>query len=491
MFAEYASYDATGLAELVATGQVTAAELLEAALARAEATRESLNAICTPMHGVARERTKEPLSGPFAGVPFLIKDIAQDYAGVATMAGSRAFAARVPEVHAEIVARFLRAGLVIFGKTSTPELALKAVTEPELHGPTRNPWSPDRTPGGSSGGAASAVAAGVVPMAGASDGGGSIRIPASFCGLFGLRPSRGRVPCGPAHGEFWEGASSEHVLTRSVRDSARMLDAISGPDVGAPFDIAPPERPFAAEVGRPTGKLRIGYCTRSPLGTHVDRECVVAVENAVTLLRELGHEVVAAEPEVDGEALAASFMTMYFGQVAASVAHARQLTGAHEDAFELDTRALALLGRSLPAGEYVTAHRRWNDYARALGRFFGQYDFYLTPTVAMPPARIGELALPSAQRAALKVVLAAGLGKALLATGIVGQLARENLMRTPFTQLSNLTGTPSMSVPLHMSPEGLPVGVHFSARFGQEGALIRLAAALEQAAPWQARRPRS
>ena len=488
MFKEYPQHDATSLADLVARREISATELLEAALARAEAVRSRINAICIPMTELARERAANRLSGPFAGVPFLIKDIGQHYAGVPTTAGSRALRAWTPTEHAEVVNRFLAAGLVIFGKTATPELALKAQTETVLFGATRNPWNPDRTPGGSSGGAAAAVAAGIVPMAGASDGGGSIRIPASYCGLFGLRPGRGRVPSGPQEGECWEGASSEHVLTRSVRDCARMLDALHGADTGAPFVIAPPERPYSEETGRDPGRLRIGFSTVSPLGTPVHADCIRAVEDTARLLERLGHRVEPATPEIDGIALARCYLSMYFGQTAASVAEARALTGARESEFELDTRALAMLGRSLSAGEYVARHKQWNQFARALGRFHRQYDLHLTPTVAAPPARIGELDLPLTQRAALRAILRLGLGKTLLKSGVVDQLAQQNLRRVPFTQLSNLTGTPSMSVPLQMSAEGLPVGVQFIAASGGEGLLIRLAAQLEQAQPWSGRR---
>ena len=494
MFKEYGDYDATGLAGLVARGEVKPAELLEAAIARAEAVNPKLNAINIPMLEIGRARAGETLSGPFAGVPFLIKDIAQDYAGVPTTSGSRALRNWTPSAHAEIVNRFLGAGLVIFGKTATPEFALKALTETALWGATRNPWDPTRSPGGSSGGAAAAVAAGIVPMAGASDGGGSIRIPASYCGLFGLRPSRGRVPPGPLHGEFWDGASSEHVLTRSVRDSARMLDAIAGADIGAPFVIARPHRSFAEEIGHEPERLRIGFCTRSPLGTEVDPACVEAVRNTAQLLQQLGHHVEEAEPEVDGQALARCFINMYFGQVAANIDEAKRATGASDADFELDTRALGMFGKALSAGEYVSSRKHWNDFARALGRFHQSYDLYLIPSTAMPPSRIGELAMPAAQQAALKMILRLGAGKLLLNSGIVRQLVEDSLKRVPFTQLSNLTGTPSMSVPLHYAaaeaggPE-LPVGVQFVARFGEEATLLRLAAQLEQARPWKDRKP--
>lgn len=487
-FDDYRRHDALGLAELVALGEVSARELLDCALARAAAVNPALNAIVIPLHEIAQQAARQSLAGPFAGVPFLIKDIAQDYAGVPTTAGSRALRNAIPAVHSEYVQRTLRAGLVIFGKTNTPELALKGTTEPELWGPTRNPWHTAHTPGGSSGGAAAAVAAGIVPMAGASDGGGSIRIPASCCGLFGLRPSRGRVPAGPLNAEFWHGASSEHVLTRSVRDSAAMLDALQGPDAGAPFQIAPPARPYRDEVGAPTGRLRIGFSTASPIGRPVHADCVRAVEDAAQLLQSLGHEVEDATPEVDGAALARCFITMYMGQTAASIRRA-VAAGAKESDFEPDTRALGLLGEALSAGEYTLSLQRWNDFARALGRYFQRYDLYLTPTMAAPPARIGEQDTPLWQRLALAPVLGMGLGNVLRKSGQVEQLAIESLSRVPFTQLSNLTGTPSMSVPLYWNEAGLPIGVQFVAPFGDEATLLRLAAHLESARPWFGRTP--
>lgn len=484
MFKEYRDYDASGLAELVARGDVSAAELLAAAQARAAEVNPKVNAVVIGMDAIAAERVKTPLQGAFAGVPFLIKDIVQDYAGVPSTSGSRALRDWKPDSHAAVVQRFLDAGLVIFGKTNTPELALKGITEPQRYGATRNPWNLDHTPGGSSGGAAAAVAAGIVPMAGANDGGGSIRIPAAYCGLFGLRPSRGRVPLGPRIGEVWEGASSDHVITRSVRDSAAMLDALQGPDAGAPFHIAPPARPYLQELDSEPGPLRIAYTERSPIGTPVHAECVEAVRDAARLLESLGHHVEQAEPQIDGQALAECYMTMYFGQVAATVAQIRALTGASETEFEDDTRIFALLGRSVSAGDYVQAHSRWNEFARALGRFHAQYDLYLTPTLASPPPRIGELVLPPLEKLAIKPILGLGLGKLLLASGMVPKVAIQNLQHVPFTQLSNLTGTPSMTVPLYWSAENLPLGAHFIAPFGREDLLLKLAAQLERARPW-------
>ena len=487
--AEYQQLDGLALAELVRKKEVTAAELLDVALARSAQVNPKINAIVTPMHEIARERVNQVLTGPFAGVPFLLKDIQEDYAGVTTSAGSRAFKDYRPAQHAHFVRRLLDAGVVVFGKTNTPELALKGTTEPELFGATRNPWNLDHSTGGSSGGSAAAVAAGIVPIAGASDGGGSIRIPAACCGLFGFRPSRGRVGSGPAFGEVWEGASSEHVITRSVRDSAAILDILQGANSGDPFRIAPPERSYLEETRREPRKLRIAFSTRSPIGMGVDPECISAVEDTARLLEDMGHTVVEDAPRIDGAAVAECFLLMYFGHVAATVALARKLTGARESDFEMDTRALALMGRSLPAGEYVSAHARWNAFAREFGRFHEQYDLYLTPTLAQPAARIGSQKTPLTERIGLWPLLAMDWGKPLLRSGLVQKSALTSLARVPFTQLSNITGTPSMSVPLHWTRADLPVGVHFIARFGDEATLFQLAAQLEQARPWKDKRP--
>jgi len=480
-------YDATALAELVARGAVTPAELLEAAIARADATQPTLNHTPIRFDDVARARAQEALSGPFAGVPFLLKDIGQEFAGQPHTAAAAPNRDRIAPEHSFYTRRCLVAGLVIFGRTATPELGLRAQSESRLWGPSRNPWDTSRTPGGSSGGSAAAVASGVVPMAGANDGGGSIRIPAAFCGLFGLKPSTNRVSWGPAQGLAWEGASANGVLSRSVRDTARMLDVLSGPEPGEFFNPAPPARPYADEVGAPVERLRIGFSTASPLGAAVDAGHVKAVQDAARLLESLGHTVDEAAPALDGKAVAHAYLTMYLGQVAADVA----ATGARDSEFELETGLLASLGRALSAAEYVTAHRSWNDFARALGAFHTTYDLWLLPTVAGPPPRIGELALPKIQQRILPVLRTLRAGRLLLKAGVLDQIAHDSLARTPFTQISNMTFTPSMSVPLSMSADtpALPVGVQFVAKYGAEDLLIRLAAQLEQAAPWVLRRP--
>jgi amidase len=488
MFKQYGDYDATGLAALVAKGEVTPGELLEAAWARIEAGEPSINAISQTMRARAERQIADGLSGPFAGVPFLLKDLDMDYAGEKMTMGCMAAKDYVAPHNAELVNRYLAAGMVVTASTTTPELGLKATTETALHGATRNPWQADRTPGGSSGGAGAAVAAGYVPMAAASDGGGSIRIPAAYNGLFGMKPSRGRVPSGPDAGELWDGAVCANVVSLSVRDSAAMLDALQGPAVGDPFVIPAPERPYAQEVGAKVEMLRIGFSTASPIGGRVDPEHVTAVRNAATLLESLGHKVEEASPAVNGRALSAAYMTMYFGHVAAAVNRVRRLTGAGEARFDMDTRALALLGRALSAETFVTARHGWNEFARAVGKFHETYDVYMAPTTAMGPARIGELATPKSQRNMARLMIALNAGKLLLKSGIVDKLAFENLERTPFTQLANLTFCPAMSMPLHWGADGLPVGVQFSAKFGAEGLLFRLAGQLEAAAPWAGRR---
>ncbi len=480
--------DATGQAALVARGEVSAAELLDAAIAAADGA-DLGNPIPLRFDDVARERAAARLEGPFAGVPFLLKDLAQAFAGQPDTHGATPHRHRVAHAHSAYTRRCLEAGLVIFGRTATPELGLLAVTQSRLWGPSRNPWDRARTPGGSSGGSGAAVAAGIVPMAGASDGGGSIRIPASYCGLFGLKPSSGVISFGPQDGLHWEGASSNGVLTRSVRDTAAMLDALAGPEPGDPFPQPRPATPYAAEVGVPPGRLRIGYSTASPLGGAVHPSCVKAVEDAAKLLESLGHIVEPASPRIDGRALAACYTTLYLGQVAAEVA----ASGAKDSAFELETGVLAMLGRALPAGRYVTARLAWNGFARALAAFHREHDLYLLPTVATPAPRIDEVGLPAAQRRALAVLSTIRAGRLMLKTDVLDKLATSSLAPVPFTQLSNLTFTPSMSVPLAMSaPEAgqpaLPVGVQFVARFGEEATLLRLAAQLETAAPWADRR---
>jgi amidase len=484
---EYLRHDASALAARVAQGEVSAAELLDLALARAEALNPKTNAICAWLAEPARQQLAGTLQGPLAGVPFLIKDAVQHYAGWPTACGSRALAQQPATQHSFIVRRLLGAGAVIFGKTNTPELALKAVTDPRHFGRSSNPWNLAHTTGGSSGGSAAAVASGVVPMAAANDGGGSIRIPAACCGLLGLRPSRGRVSVGPAHGEIWDGASSDGVLSRSVRDTALALDILSGPEPGDPYTIAPPTAAYGELVRRAPGRLRIGFSSVSPIGTPVHGDAEQAVHGAAALLEGLGHHVEEAAPQIDGDALAHSYLHIYLDHVSASVALARS-EGAKADDFELLTRVLATLGGAASAMDSTLARLRRNDFARALADFHGRFDLLLTPTLAQAPITHGQGDLPAWQQRTLGLLAGSGLLWALAHLGLldstVRQIARDNLRYVPFTQLANLTGVPAMSVPLHWTAAGLPLGVQFVARFGDEATLLQLAAQLEQAQPW-------
>lgn len=485
-YADYRAHDAVGLAALVATGQVTAAELLEIAIARAEAVNPALNAIVTPMYEPARERAARTLTGPFAGVPFLIKDLLQDYAGLPTGSGNRALRAVPATEHAEVVRRWLDAGLVIFGKTNTPEFGAKGITEPEVDGPTRNPWDRSRTPGGSSGGSAAAVAAGIVPVAGANDGGGSIRIPAACCGLFGLKPGRGVVPAGPHAAEYLHGAAVDGVVSRTVRDTAALLDVLTAaPDPGGPYPaVTRPEAGYAELARRPPRRLRIGFATDSPLGTPVSPYAVAAVEETAKLLEQLGHTLEPARTGIDERQLAFDFLAMWSASLAATVDEVRAGTGARRSAFELDTHLVASAGRVQRASEYITAHNRWNTYNRQLAAFHQDYDLLLTPTLARPPVRIGELDTPPLLRM---------LGRVALSLGLAGQLSRTrqwreaiiaNLEPVPFTQLANITGRPAISVPTYRTPDGLPLGVQFVGPLDSEALLLSLAAQLEEAHPW-------
>jgi amidase len=493
-FATYRRHDATSLAAEVVAGRVSADALLDLALQRLAEVQPRLNPVCRLMEAEARARLAQGVgSGPLTGVPFLIKDAAQDYRGLPTSFGSRALDSLPPaREHSHVVRRLLGAGLVVFGKTSTPELALKGVTDPLAFGRSSNPWDVTRTPGGSSGGAAAAVTAGVVPMAAGNDGGGSIRIPAACCGLVGLKPSRGRVSVGPGAGEVWFGASSEGVLSRSVRDTALALDLLSGPERGDPFALPEPATSFVSQMPAPLRRLRIAWCADSPIGEPVHDEARLAVERTVSLLKSLGHIVEPARPDIDGRALANSYLHIYFGQVPAALSRA-VAAGARESDFEPLTRVIAALGRATSAERLTLELQRWNDYARALGALHSRYDLYLTPTLASPPVLHGTGDPPPLQIAALGLLRASGLLSLLKRAGllesVVRQMATDSLRHVPFTQLANLTGTPAISLPLHWTADGLPLGVQFIAPPGDDGLLVQLAAELETAQPWFDRLP--
>lgn len=484
---DYLAHDAVGLADLVRRGQATPLELVEEAIRRIEHLNPRLNAVVHPMFDSARRAASGPLpDGPFKGVPFVIKDLIALVAGEPQRNGCRYFEGWVPSHDAEIVTRYRKAGFVLVAKTNTPEFGLTPFTEPRYTGVTRNPWNPDRTAGGSSGGTASAVAAGMVPCGHGNDGGGSIRIPASACGLFGLKPSRGRTPAGPDYGEYWQGFAIDHVLSRSVRDSAAVLDATAGPDAGAPYQAPPPARPFLAEVTETPGRLRIAFTARPFLGKTVHGDCVSALERTVELLKRLGHEVKEDAPVLDGPAFARAFMTMICGEVAADLTMSEKLVGRplRRDAFEVETWGLALMGRTLTAEEFTSAVRYLKAESRRISAWCEQYDLVLTPTLSSPPPPHGTFRLPKKDLVGLEVLGSLKAGRILKASGMIAQAADQAFSFIPWTPVFNATGQPAMSVPLEWNGEGLPVGMHFIARYGDEATLFRLAGQLERAQPW-------
>jgi len=468
---ELASMDATDQAARVRRGEVRPVELVEAAIGRIEAANPRINAVVTKMYDRARAAAEGPLpDGPFRGVPFLLKDLTALYAGV-PMTGASAFLKDfVPDHDSELVVRYKRAGLVVVGKTSTPEWGILPTSEPALFGPCRNPWDVGRATGGSSGGSAAAVAARMVPMAHGNDGGGSIRIPASCCGVFGLKPTRGRTPLGPDLGDVMGGLAIDHALTISVRDSAALLDATAGPDLGDPYWAPPPARPFLQEVGASPGRLRVAFSTAAVTGAPVHEDCVRAVRDAVDLCASLGHEVTEAAPPLPGDLLARAFVTQFTAGVASLIDGTALVTGRapSPELFEPFTWAFYELGRRHSASQYLTSVMMLQQIARQVARFMADYDVWVTPVLCEPPLPLGSFA-PTEDNPLLPL-FRAGLFAA-------------------FTPLCNFTGQPAMSVPLYWTDEGLPVGTHFIGRFGDEATLFRLAAQLEAARPWAGRRP--
>ncbi len=470
---EIAFLDATAQAELVRNKEITPSELVEGAIERIERLNPSLNAVITPMYDQARERASGPMpDGPFAGVPFLMKDILAFYAGVRMAQGTALLSSFVPDHDSELTLRYKRAGLITLGKTNTPELGLLPTTEPTMFGPTKNPWDTGRTTGGSSGGSAAAVASGMVPMAHANDGGGSIRIPSSCCGVFGLKPTRARNPLGPDFGDLLSGIICEHAITRSVRDSAALLDATAGPDAGDPYWAPPPRRPFLEEVGAKPGRLRIALSADFPFGHKPHEDCVTAIKEAAALCESLGHAVEEAAPSItrDPAEGAGAFIAIWAAGCATTIdaiAAIGKITPT-EQMFEPFTFALYQQGREISASRYLRAVMTFQRATREVARFFEDYEVLLTPTLAEPPVPLGTFDAPKDNP--MKVW--------------------ERVARfAPYTALFNATGQPAMSVPLSWNKDGLPIGSHFVGRFGDEATLFRLAAQLEQACPWVNRRP--
>jgi amidase len=499
---EYGALDGLGLAELVRRRQVTPAELLEEAIARAERVNPRIGAIVTPLYDRARQEAAAagapPAAGadgppaPFAGLPFLLKDLDAALAGAPMAAGSRFLSGYRPTADATIVGRFRRAGAIIFGKTNCPELGLTPYTEPALFGPARNPWSLDRTAGGSSGGTGAAVAAGIVPVAHANDGGGSIRIPAACCGLFGLKPTRGRTPAGPDRPHHWSGMAIGHVISRSVRDSAAMLDAIAGPEPVSPYWAPPPSRPFLDEVGAPPGRLRIALTKKAEVAANVvDPECAAAADDAGRLLTALGHHVEEADLDIDADAFARDFFQLVCVEIAAIVARGTAMVGRRPRRGDLETSTAitATIGRQQSAVRVALARDRLDMVAARVAHFFERFDLLLSPTLGLPPAPIGSLRPRGAEAFAQEMVAALGLSFLLRLPGVVESSVRRVFSFMPFTPVANVTGQPSMSLPLYWTASGLPIGSMLTGRFGDEATLFRVAAQLEAARPWSARRP--
>ncbi len=468
------NYDALGQAELIATRQVSPAELLEAVIARAEALNPALNFIAQPLYERARAAAAVSLSssfaGPFAGVPFLVKDLHLHIAGERSGEGSRLWDGYRPDYTSTLFERFTAAGLNTFGKTTTPEMGLTVTTESRATGLTRNPWSLDRSAGGSSGGAACAVATGVVPIAHASDGGGSIRCPASACGVFGLKPSRGRVPMGPHHTESWLGMTVNHAVSRTVRDSAALLDAIHGSEPGSRYTAPAPQGSFLSHAGRDPGSLRVALMLVPPTGVPVDAEVSGATLAAARLLEGLGHHVEEAAPDVDGAGLGTAMTAVIGASTAADVAarlHQLGRIDAGND-IELVTQMWVHIGKSTSALQLLAANDAYQRAAVSVARFQSRYDIILSPVFAQPPIELGRIDLSPLDMA---------------------EWTRNILGYSPFTALSNQTGQPAMSLPLGMSAAGLPIGVMATARYGEEALLFSLAGQIERAAPWAGRRP--
>jgi amidase len=487
---DYIACDATELAARVRRGEVRPIELVEKAISGIEAVNPALNAVMHPMYESARAAARDLPDGPFRGVPMVVKDFDGFVKGEPFTAGTRFLEGFVPDHDSEALARLRRAGLVFVAKTNLPELAILGTTEGRLKGPARNPWNPEHSTGGSSGGSAALVAARAVPLGHGGDGGGSLRIPASACGLVGFKTTRGRVTMAPDFGESWGGYVSWGCLARSVRDAAALIDVMAGPGAGDPYAVPPLERPLAEEVGAPPGKLRVAFTSGSLFGKATHPEAKAAVESAARLLSELGHEVEEARPEFDRARLVRAYLTQIAAGVAAEIEEMGRWVGRKPSPayFEPTTWFLFQIGRHLNAAELQQARDAAQAAGRSLATFFSRYDLLVTPTLAYPPARLGELALKTIEKAALATLRAIPAGPALRA--ILAQLAETSLERTPNTQLFNQTGQPAVSLPLHQTPDGLPVGVQFAARYAEDGLLMRVASQIEAARPWKDRVPR-
>jgi amidase len=469
-FTDYERYDGLGLAALVAKRQVSPQDLLEAAIACVEARNGAVNAVTMKLYDYARAAIAAGLpDGPFRGVPYLMKDLSSQLAGVPMTRSSRYYAdAPVATADSEHARRLKRAGLVIFGRTNTCELGLSLTCEPQLHGATKNPWDVTRISGGSSGGAAAAVGARMLPMAHASDGFGSIRAPAACCGVVGLKPTRGRNTMAPYTGEGLGGLSTEHAVTLSVRDSAALLDATAGPGAGDPYSAAPPAGPFLREVGANPGRLRIAFTTVTPNGAKVEAESLRTLAETAKLCADLGHQVEEANPGIDGEAVVPTFLTLAAANTVVNLAgNPAKGRPAREDEVERVTWLTGQMGQRLTAADYVRATQTAHRLGRQMAAFHEHWDVLLTPGLATLPPRLGWIDMMLDD---------------------VDEYWRRVFHFSPFTVWFNITGQPAMMLPLGVAGE-LPVAAQIVARYGDEAMLFRLAAQLEAARPWFDRRP--
>lgn len=469
-FKEYPDYDALGLAAHIRKKEVSAEEVLDAAIAAIETLNPALNAIVHRMYDEARETLHNGLpDSALAGVPYALKDVGLLYQGVPTSFSSRLFQDFVPDHDSTLVERLRRNGVIVLGKTNTPEFALTTATEPVLRGPTHNPWKRGYSCGGSSGGSAAAVASRMLPAAHAGDGGGSIRVPAAHCGLVGFKPTRARIPHGPDLGEGWSGVSVEHAVTRSVRDTAALLDATHGPETGDPYYAPPAPKAFVDEVERAPGCLRIAFTTAAPNGVPVHGECREAAERTAQLCSELGHQVEESAFNFDMAGMVWAYRVVVSSNMHNVIKRRLEELGREliDDDLEPITRLRAAEYQRFTGADYAMATQLFHTIGRQLGAFFERYDVLLTPTAAQPPLELGVIRMDGDDLDAFDDAL---FGHA------------------PFTAHFNVSGNPAMSLPLHMSADGLPIGVHFGGRFGEDGTLLRLASQLEQAAPWIDRR---
>lgn len=489
---EYTQKDAVGLAEWVRSGEVSPLDLVEEAIRRIEAVNPQINAVIHTTYERARERATGDLpDGPFKGVPFLIKDMRAPFEGEPMWMGSRFLRGYVPDHDYEVVRRFKKAGLITLGKSNVPEFGLTFFTEPELFGTTNNPWGLKHTAGGSSGGAAAAVASRMLPAAHGSDGGGSVRVPAACCGLVGLLPSLGRTPVGPKRTDLWQGLIRESVLSRSVRDTAALLDAIQGPDPGARYYPPPPERPYLEEIGRDPGRLRIAFTASPFMGKKLDPEAERGLEKTVELLEDLGHDLVEAAPTIDRRSISKAYFTIVIAELKAEIENFEVLLDkqATSEDFELATWVGALLGSRLSAQDFLHAQRTLEGMTRNLGDFFENYDLLLTPAIAEPPVKSGSLQLKGFQALLLSLLARWNASALIELFGGVDAAVEDMFDFTPYTHIFNVSGQPAVSLPLYWTGDGLPLGMQFAGKYAQEGLLLRLAGQLEHARPWAARLP--